>query len=272
MRCLGPRIESSCATVFLTVLQTALVAGLLVHYVLRRRAEREIRGRHWLLQASHDRISELLGRLIAAHDRERARIAGDLHDRVGQRVAALSIAISSLKRKLAAPIDPESAILALNAIQRDTIALAEEVRRISNDLHPSLLEDTGLVSALDGLCATFGKQQAITVTCGAVPDFGPLDCETAMCLYRVTQEALHNAGKHAKARRVDVRLTRTADGILLSIADDGKGFDLATARERVTGLGLVSIEERVRQFRGRVDIETKSGAGTLVLVRIPSPA
>ena len=272
MRQDGRRIESSRAKVVLIVLQTAFVCGLVVYYVRRRRAERERREHYRLLQASHDRISGMLGRLIAAHDQERARIARDLHDDVSQRIAALSIAMSSLRRKLAAPVDPDHAVIALNAIQRDTTALAEEVRNISHDLDPSLLQHTGLVPALDGLCAKFGQQQAITVTCGAVPELGPVDCETALCLYRVTQEALRNAGKHAKARRVDVRLTRTTDGIQLSIADDGKGFDLATARERVAGLGLVSIDERVRRFRGRVDIETQSGAGTLVLVRIPSPA
>ncbi len=158
----------------------------------------------------------------------------------------------------------------LSAIQRDTAALAEEVRHVSHDLHPSLLQYTGLVPALTALCAQFGKQRGIAVTCHAVPDLEPIDADTALCVYRVTQEALHNAGKHAQALRVDVQLTRTATGVQLSIADDGKGFELANTRGRVDGLGLVSIDERVRILRGSVDIQTQPGAGTLIVVRLPS--
>ena len=101
-----PRVPSGAVVVM--VLQTAFVAGLLVHYVRRQRAEQEMREHHRLLQASHDRISGLLGRLIAAHDHERARIARDLNDDVSQRLAALSIAMSSVKRKLAAGVDLDS--------------------------------------------------------------------------------------------------------------------------------------------------------------------
>ena len=256
----------------LILLETTLIAGLMVQGARRRRAEREMREHQRLLEASHHQISELFGRLITAQETERSRIARDLHDDVSQRIAALSIAISSLKRKLLGGAIDESAVVALDAIQRDTATLAEEVRHVSHDLHPSLLQHTGLVPALTALCAQFGKQQEIAVTCGAVPDLEPIDADTALCLYRVTQEGLHNVGKHALARRVDVRLTRTANGVQLSIADDGKGFNLATTRDCAGGLGLVSIDERVRILRGSVDIETNPGAGTLIVVRLPLSA
>ena len=188
------------------LLQTTLITGLLVQRARRPRAERE--------------VSELFGRLIAAQETERSRIARDLHDDVSQRIAALSIAMSSLKRKLLGDVDGSTTVAALSAIQRDTAALAAGVRQVSHDLHPSLPQHTGLVPALNALCALFGK--------------------------------------------------RTAKDVQLSIANDGKGFDLANTRGRADGLGLVSIDERVRVLRGTVDVETRPGAGTLIVVRLPS--
>ena len=253
----------------LIALQTALIASLTLQGSRRRRAERKMREQQCLLEASHRQISELVGRLIAAQETERSRIARDLHDDVIQRIAALSIAMSRLKRKLLGGADDESVVASLSAIQRDVATLAEEVRHVSHDLHPNLLQHTGLIPALNMLSAQFGKQHAIAVTCNAVAQITSIEPETALCLYRVTQQALHNIGKHAQARRVAVQVTRTLDGLQLLIADDGKGFDLANARAAAPGLGLVSIGERVRLLRGTVDIETQPGAGTIVVVRIP---
>lgn len=223
-------------------------------------------------EASHRQVSELFGRLITAQETERSRIARDLHDDVSQRIAALSIAMSSLKRKLLGGVDDEAIVTSLGAIQRDTATLAEEVRHVSHDLHPSLLQHSGLVPAVNALCTQFGKLHGIAVTCDAIAHITSIESDIALCLYRVTQEALHNIGKHAQARKVAVQLTRTEEGVQLSIADDGKGFDLANIRARSAGLGLVSIDERVRLLRGTVDIETQPGAGTIVMVRIPTSA
>lgn len=254
-------------TVALIVLQATVITGLLVHARRRRRAERD---HQRVSEANHRQITELCGRLIAAQEGERSRIARDLDDDVSQRIAALSISISSLKRKLLGGAADESTVVAMTAIQRDTAALAEEVRHVSYNLYPSLLQHTGLLPALSGFCTQFGNQRGITVTCCAVADLGPIDADTALCLYRVTQEALYNVAKHAQARRVDVRVTRTANGVQLSIADDGKGFDLTNTRERANGVGLVSIDQRVRTLGGTVHIETRPGGGTLIVVRLPS--
>ena len=258
--------------VALMLLQTALIAGLMVQGARRRRAEREMREHQDLLETSNRHISELFGRLITAQETERSRIARDLHDDVSQRIAALSIAMSGLKRKLLGGTDDERLVASLAAIQRDTAILADEVRSVSHELHPSLLQHTGLVPAMDALCAQFGKLHGITVTCHAIARITSIESDIALCLYRVTQEGLHNIGKHAQARTVAVQLTRTEEGIQLSIADDGKGFDLASIRSRAAGLGLVSMDERVRLLRGTVDIETQPGAGTIVMVRIPTSA
>ena len=123
--------------------------------------------------------------------------------------------------------------------------------------------------ALRAFCIQFEKLHPIAVTCRAGDEVGTVDAAAALCLYRIAQEALHNVAKHADARRVDVVLTRTADAVHLSIADDGKGFDLSGERGRGAGLGLVSIDERVRLLHGSVHIVTQPRGGTHVQVQVP---
>jgi two-component system sensor histidine kinase UhpB len=177
--------------------------------------------------------------------------------------------ISDVRRKVMGQADENDILLELTAMQRNTIAVAEEIRHVSHDLHPGLLQHTGLVPALSVFCEEFEKQQAIDVTYLAGSDLGVVGPETALCLYRITQEALRNVAKHASARHVTVALTRTADGVRLSIADDGTGFDLAGTRGKGDGLGLVSIDERARLLGGRVRIDTQPRKGTRVEVQIP---
>jgi signal transduction histidine kinase len=207
--------------------------------------------------------------LIAAQETERARIARDLHDDVGQRLAGISIAISSLKRKMRAR-SQEAGVAALASMQLDTIALADEIRHVSHELHPTLLQNAGLVSALEVVCTQFRKRHRINVLYLADPQIGPLGNDTATALFRVAQEALHNVAKHADARHVNVTLTTTAGLVRLSIADDGKGFDLADTRARGSGLGLLSIDERVRPLKGKVEMTTEPQHGTLLVVQVPA--
>jgi signal transduction histidine kinase len=232
-------------------------------------SEAALRENQSRLLASHQQISDLFGRLIAAQETERARIARDLHDDVGQRLAGISIAISSLKRKLSAR-SQDAAVAALTTMQLDATALADEIRHVSHELHPTLLQHAGLVSALESVCTQFGKRRQIGVIYRADPNLGPLDNETATALFRVTQEALHNVAKHAGARHVSVTLAASAGLVRLSIADDGKGFDLAEARARSSGLGLLSIDERVRPLKGKVEITTKPKGGTVLVVEVPA--
>ena len=109
------------------------------------------------------------------------------------------------------------------------------------------------------------------MTFSAPADVEPIETDAALCLYRVTQEALRNVAKHASARSVAVTLTGTATGFQLSIGDDGQGFDLDGSRGRGGGLGLVSMDERVRLVRGRMEIRTQPRDGTLIQVQIPRP-
>ena len=220
------------------------------------------------LQASHQQITDLFGRLLATQETERARLARDLHDDVGQRIVCISIALSGLKRKLGP--DQESTAAALASVQQNINSLAEEIRHVSHDLHPTLLQHAGLISALRAVCSQFGKRHGIVAFCHADDHVGAIGNEDALALFRVAQDALRNVSQHAGATEVDVALTATPAGVRLTIADNGKGFDLAAARQRADGLGLLSIDERVRRLNGTVDITTAPGAGTTVQVNVPS--
>ena len=211
------------------------------------------------------RFEDLAGRLITAQEAERARIARDLHDDISQQLAAISIAISGCKRR--PELQGSGELLeALAAVQRQTIELSEDIRLLSHDLHPGVLEHADLVDALRSHCGEFAKQQSIDVAVDADEDLTISDITTALCLYRVVQEALRNIAKYADARQVHITLRRVEDEVQLAVADDGKGFNLAKAREQGGGLGLRSIEERVRLVGGRLSIETAPHTGTTITV------
>jgi signal transduction histidine kinase len=221
------------------------------------------------LRRSNQQISDLFGRLIATQESERTRIARDLHDDVSQRVAALSLMMSGLKRRLSGQPNEADLQSALTSMQQATTALAEEIRHVSHDLHPSQLQLGGLVRALLAFCSDFEKFHAIKISFTAVGAIGDVERDTSLCLYRVTQEALRNVAKHAEARQVRVELSRGPHGIQLSISDDGKGFDEVKMREERHGLGLISIDERVRLLRGTVQIKTRRQGGTRLNVHLP---
>ena len=241
-------------------IQAAMIGNLLLHRARRRRAEAD-------LKESYDRIQDLAGRLITAQEAERSRIAGDLHDDVNQQLAGLSIALSNVKRRLQnsgdADVQEE-----LTRLQQRTIDLADVIRNLSHELHPGVLQHAGLVAALKGHCAEVGRQHAIEVTLSAVDGLDGIPQDVALCLYRVAQEALRNIAAHAGARKAQVTLRSTEEGLELVIADDGQGFDLAEAR-RLGGLGLISLDERVRLIGGSLTINTEPQRGTEVRVQVP---
>jgi signal transduction histidine kinase len=233
----------------------------------RKRAEQTLRENERALHASYVRIRDLAGRLITAQEAERSRIAGDLHDDVNQQLAGLSIALSNVKRRLHdggdATVQDE-----LTGLQQRTIDLADVIRNLSHELHPGVLRHAGLVAALKGYCADVCRQHAIEVTFSAADGLDGIPQEVALCLYRVAQEALGNIAAHAGACKAHVNLGPTEDGLELVIADDGQGFNLVEARGR-GGLGLVSLDERVRLVGGSLTINTEPQRGTEVRVQVP---
>ena len=245
------------------------MVGTKVDITERKRAEEAIREKEAVLRVSDQEIQNLVGRLIAAQEVERSRIARDLHDDTGQQLAGLAIALSGLKRRVRALQGDDDLQRDMSSLQQRTITLAENVRNLSHALHPSALEHAGLVAALAGYCTEVRRLQTVAVTFSSEGDFESTDAETALCLYRITQEALRNVVAHAEARHTDVRLRRTGAIAELTIADDGKGFDVVQTRESREGLGLVSISERVRLTGGTVSITTELNKGTQVRVQIP---
>ena len=222
----------------------------------RRDAEDRIRESRAALEVSHREIQHLAGRLIEAQDAERARVARDLHDDVSQQLAGLSIALSGLKHRMDELHVSEDLQADLRALHQRTATLAQNVRHLSHDLHPTVLRHAGLVTALTSYCAELERSHGIVLTCSAEGDFASIAPEVALCLYRIAQEALRNVVAHAGASRADVRLLRTGDDVEMTIADDGKGFDVAGSLEAGQGPragqhhGAGPARGRHRQRRG----------------------
>ena len=149
-----------------------------------------------------------------------------------------------------------------------TVALADVIRNLSHEMHPGVLQHAGLAAALKSHCAEFGSQHPIEVTFSAVDGIDAIPPDVALCLYRVAQESLRNIAAHAAAHKARVNLRSSEAGLELVIADDGEGFDLAEAH-RLGGLGLISLEERVRLIGGSLAISTQPHHGTEVRVQVP---
>jgi PAS domain S-box-containing protein len=246
------------------------VAAQLDLILERKRAETALREKEAALRVSYERIQDLAGRLISAQERERRRIARDLHDDINQQIAGLSIALSTARRRVHEA--GEAALEeTLAALQQRTIMLAEHVRHLSHELHPGVLQHLGLVGALESHCAEFRQQHGIAVAFDATGDLAAVEPEIALCLFRTAQEALRNIAKHAGARRTRVVLSREPSVLALSISDDGQGFDPGLLSMGSGGLGLLSIEERARLLHGKVSIDTAPARGTTVKVTIPAP-
>jgi signal transduction histidine kinase len=227
----------------------------------RRRAE-------LALQESRQELRALAARLINAEEEERKRISRELHDDLSQRLAMLALDTASLV--LTPPPSVEEIKEPLRNIKDRVVQMSESVRQIAHQLHPSILEDLGLNSALSELCDEFSKRTGIVATCEQETPPEAMPMEVASCLYRVAQEALHNVSKHARARRVRLTIRGSSEGVRLDIHDDGVGFDLKAGR-RQHGIGIVSMKERVRLVQGKFSIYSRPGQGTEVTVFVPLP-
>ena len=245
----------------------ALIAGLVVQRVRRRRVEHSLRESEGALRESNRQNQDLAGRLITAQEVERARIARELHDDVCQRLAGLSMVLGGFRRRISESRPESDVDETLAMIQKTTSNLSNDVRHLSHELHSGVLQYAGLAAALKEHCSEFGRHHHLDIRVDTTDSIGALDTDIALCLYRVTQEALTNTAHHARARVAQVRLARTPDGVELDVVDDGVGFD--PEHHNGHGLGLRSIGERVRFAKGSVRMESQPGHGTKLSVRIP---
>jgi signal transduction histidine kinase len=156
----------------------------------------------------------------------------------------------------------------LRNLQNRVVQLSQDVRQISHQLHPTILEDLGLTAALSELCDEFSVREGIQVAFEQEAMPKALPVELASCLYRVVQEALHNVSKHARASQVRLKASGSPEGIHLSIHDTGVGFDSEAGLSQ-HGLGIVSMKERVQLVQGEFSIHSKPGRGTEVTVFVP---
>jgi signal transduction histidine kinase len=254
-----PSENATALQLFLLVTATPLML-LAIVIEEERRTEQALR-------QSYEQNEDLAGRLINAQEDERARIARDLHDDLSQQLAGVAIILSSLKRKVDKPGAEPDVEQTLVRLQEWTAAMAKAIRNLSHELHPGVLEHAGLTATLRRHCADIEQLHQITVTFNPADGLDSLDADVALCLFRVVQEALTNALRHAGARTIGVSVMTTAESVELKVVDDGVGF-VASERTR-SGLGLRSIHERVRFMQGSVSVDSRPGWGTKVLVRIP---
>jgi signal transduction histidine kinase len=246
----------------LVAAQAALIIGLLAQRARRRKAESEARARESELRSSYDRIRDLGRRLIAAQDVERARVARDLHDDVGQQLTLLALDVETLASSEAA--DPKRPALSREATQR-MHALMKSVHDVSHSLHPGRLRLVGLIPALATLCREMpAGQGTIQFSHEHVP--ADMSMDVSLCLYRIAQEALQNAVKYAGARRISVRLSGGNGHVALAVEDDGQGFDVDAVSR---GLGLISMRERLELLDGHLQIRSTPGVGSCIDAVIP---
>jgi PAS domain S-box-containing protein len=210
-------------------------------------------------------LEQIGGKLIAAQEAERGRIARELHDDICQRLAMLTL---ELEQASEGPVFSSERLMEI--VERYS-GIALDVQALSHQLHSSKLEYLGIVAGLRAFCQEFSEQQSVRI------DFTPEDVpaqlapQISLCLFRIAQEALHNAVKHSGASDFTVRLLGAPGWLELEIVDNGSGFDVESARSS-SGLGLVSMQERAHLLHGVLSIDSQPNAGTRIIVRLPVEA
>jgi PAS domain S-box-containing protein len=213
-------------------------------------------------------LEDLAGRLIRAQEEERSRIGRELHDHISQMLGLLTIKIDQLRAHPAMTPDVGGA---LDELRHNTSDITDDVHRLSHRLHSSTLDYLGLVPALQKLAAEFSERHdvAVTFTHASLPR--SLPSEVALCLFRVAEEGLTNIVKHSNARSARVDIAGGEDGIHLAVEDAGDGFDVTGSTSK-TGLGFVSMQERLRILHGTIRVNSAPARGTTIDVWIPLTA
>jgi signal transduction histidine kinase len=209
---------------------------------------------------------ELAGRLIHAQEEERRRIAGELHDDVSQRLALICLQVDTMRGS--PPVSQELLTQELSVLYDEIDLISSDIHQFSHELHPSILEKLGLISALRRFCKEFSLHRKIAVNMTANGDEPALHRDTALALFRVGQECLMNVAKHSGAVSCDVSLNYAHDRVTLQIEDHGSGFEMGSLREKA-GLGIESMCERLRSVGGKLRIDSAPLRGTKVRAEAP---
>ncbi len=210
-------------------------------------------------------LANVSRKLIEAQEKERTRIARELHDDIGQRLALLAIELQQLQQN---PANLSGVLSRMGELQKQTSEIATDVQSMSHGLHSSKLEYLGIAAAMRGFCQEFGEQQKVEIDFKTHDLPSPLSPDISLGLFRVLQEALHNAAKHSGVRHFAVQLRGMSGEIHLTVSDSGAGFDREVAKQS-RGLGLISMEERLKLLDGTLSIESQPKSGTTIHARVP---
>jgi signal transduction histidine kinase len=246
----------------LTVSVGVLLAGFSTYRILQ--LEREAGQRLKEVVQARREAQDLSARLVDAQEHERRNISRELHDEVGQSLSALLLGIGNVS-KTRSVADDAGLQEQMHSLRRLAEKSVTVVRNISLLLRPSMLDDLGLIPALQWQAREFSRttEMRVSVASEGISDHLPEEYKT--CIYRVVQEALHNCQRHAEAKNVRIQVQQMPDALMLAIQDDGRGFK----PERDRGLGLLGIEERVHRLNGTLFIDSEEGKGTLLSIALP---
>ena len=231
--------------------RTRRMSGFMIDISERKRAEETLR--------------DLSGRLIAAQEKERSRIARELHDDFNQRLALLAIELEQLGRQTAK--DAESRQL-LKKLQKQTQEISGDLHRLSHQLHSNKLDHLGLAAAVKSLCEEMSESAALKVVFHQKGFPAAIPKELDLCVFRVAQETLANVVKHSGAQSVRVALWKTNSVVRLSVSDDGCGFEPGSEMSQ-GGLGFISMKERVHILGGEMQVSSPPRCGTRIDVAVP---
>ena len=254
-------------TRLMSMVTLSLLAGLILSllggfYILK--LERQGRSRYQELVASREELQALSVRLVDAQEEERRSISRELHDEVGQTLGALLVDLGRLSKLVPA----EDNFLQTHIARIKSIAetAVNSIRNLALLLRPPMLDDLGLVPALEWQGREVSRRGDMEVDVRSEGVSEQLPDDVKVCIYRVVQEALANAARHSGAKHAEVFVAQSGENIRVQIVDDGKGFPA----ERVRGMGILGMEERVKRLGGSLDIKSAPGKGTTVLAEIPA--
>ncbi len=255
--------------------QPVKLVGICQDVTERKQVERQLRTANFALAKelkkrtrAEKEIQALTARLIGAQEEERKRLARELHDDLCQQIASLGIAVSNLKSDIGS--EAAQARTQSERIRQNLFHLSQSVRQLSHNLHPAVLEYSGLGVALRSYCSEFGTLTGMSVSFHSEGSFEGLPAPVALCLFRIAQEALQNIRKHAEVDEARLAVSRSPEVVSLVVSDNGVGMDARRASGQ--GLGLVSIKERIRLVNGVLKIKSQPREGTTLIVTVPVPA
>jgi signal transduction histidine kinase len=241
--------------------------AVITHANITRRilAEQKMREIEQDLRESREEYRNMTRKLISAREDARRRLARELHDSFSQRLALISMLAARLEIEKK---DRQAVETGVKRIQEDISNLSADIHDIAKQLHPQILEDLGLSDAIASFCSSFSAKEGIPVDFETCELLNSISLDTSLNIYRIVQESLANATKHAKANRIKVSIETHQGMLILRIRDDGIGFDPELVRKK-SRLGLVSLRERAAIIGGELSISSAPGSGTEITVEVP---